>query len=722
MTYQTQYGPYQELCEKGSQRVNTKDLTRETIDSHFYSLLNILRDGIEKREVQNMTINVMFTDKVDINLTIFDYIINLMMWQLNCGVGEKIESTHLFFPENITKSEIKKYIDNVFIDRYRKTIPFMNLNQIIDDCLGKFRELRPFQLYLANTLNLEDTIDLMNKSKEFNELVHFSADNIPLEDIKDEAMKATRKQIEIIKKSNHCLKDSFATHEGVSDKQYNEVATIVGTKPDGNGGVYNHPIRHSFMNGGVQTPEEITIESSVGRVAQILQKTNVGESGAFSRNLELNNQETILNPDPNYVCDTRHFQEITIDNETILKMFDLRYYRENPNGVDKLLQSKRDKKLIGKKLWFRSPMTCASAARGHGICYKCYGDLAYANQEINIGQIAAENLSAKFTQILLSAKHLLESLIVKMEWVEGFFDIFVIEYNIISTKDNFNYKGYKMIIDDEIKHEDDIDEVAFNDYINSFTVVRPDGSTINIHTAEADNIYFTSEFMMFLGQKKNKAVTYMEDDDGETEGVIEVDMDALVGIPLFVMDIKNNEISKTMTSIKKLIDNKTEISKYDHNTILEKFINTCIAGNIVMNSVHFEVLLMNQMRSGEDELELPDWTLTNPSYTILRLSQSLSNNRSIAIRLQTNNTQQVLRNPQNERLHKPAMIDLFYMEQPQEYINDDIISDEYKPKSDKEDNAEEPFELIDQPGVSVGRKVYKRKISRKKARLGQVEL
>jgi hypothetical protein len=721
MQYQVQYGPYKELCEKGIQKINTKDITKESIDAHFYSLLNILRDGIEKREVQNMKINVVFADRVDINLSIFDYIINLMMWHLNCGVGEKIESTHLFFPENITKGEIKKYIDNVFIDRYRKSIQFIDLNQIIDNCLGKFRELRPFQLYLANTLNLEDTIELMNKNKEFNELVHFSADNIPLEDIKDEAMKATRRQIEIIKKSNHCLKDSFATHEGISDKQYNEVATIVGTKPDGNGGVYNHPIRHSFMNGGVQTPEEITIESSVGRVAQILQKTNVGESGAFSRNLELNNQETTLNPDPNYICDTKHFQKVTIENDTILKMFDLRYYRENPNGVDKLLESKRDRKLIGKTLYFRSPMTCASAARGQGICYKCYGDLAYANQEINIGQIAAENLSAKFTQILLSAKHLLESLIVKMEWVEGFFDVFDLEYNIISVKENFMYKGYKLVIDDEIKHEEDIDEVAFNDYVNSFTVVFPDGHTLNCHTSEADNIYFTSEFLDFIGQKKNKAVNFI-DRDGDGDDIIEIDMSALESIPLFVMDIKNNELSKTMESIKKLIDNKTEISKYDHNTILEKFISTCISGNIVMNSVHFEVLLMNQMRDGEDELELPDWTLTNPSYQILRLSRSLSNNRSIAIRLQTNNTQQVLRNPQNERLHQPAMVDLFYMEQPQEYLSDEIISDDYKPKSDKEDNAEEPIELINSPGTSVGRPVHKRKVSYKKVKDGRVEL
>jgi hypothetical protein len=40
------------------------------------------------------------------------------------------------------------------------------------------------------------------------------------------------------------------------------------------------------MNGGLQTPEEFTIESSVGRVAQILTKTNVGESGVIARHIK----------------------------------------------------------------------------------------------------------------------------------------------------------------------------------------------------------------------------------------------------------------------------------------------------------------------------------------------------------------------------------------------------------------------------------------------------
>ena len=77
----------------------------------------------------------------------------------------------------------------------------------------------------------------------------------------------------------------------------------------------------------------------------------------FARKLELNNQDTFLHVNPSYICDTQNFEEILIDSETKLNMFDLRYYRTNPNGVDKLLEAKRDKHLIGQKLFFRSPTT-----------------------------------------------------------------------------------------------------------------------------------------------------------------------------------------------------------------------------------------------------------------------------------------------------------------------------------------------------------------------------
>ena len=543
----------------------------------------------------------------------------------------------------------------------------------------------------------------MNQYPEFNETVHFDTTGIPLEDIKEAGMAATNKQIRYIKNSNHCLRDSFRTGEAISPKQYKEVAVNIGSKPDGQGSVFPHPIKHSFMNGGLQSAEEICIESSVGRVAQILQKTNVGESGAFARQLELNNQDTFLNPDPNYVCDTHNFEEITIENETMLNMYDLRYYRTNPNGIDKKLNAKKDKNLIGQRLFFRSPMTCASAARGHGICYKCYGDLAYAEQEINIGQIAAEGLSSIYTQILLSAKHLLESLVIKMEWTKQFYELFTITFNTIALKENGTYRGYKLIIDDDIKSEEEIDDIEYNYYINSFIVRTPDGEDIKIKTTEADNIYIEPDFYQYIMSVQP------EDDNSDESYYVELNMVDLMDFPvLFVVQVRNNELSATMDKIKKLIDNKSIIESYDRNSILKEFITTNIQGNIKLNAVHFEVLLMNQIRAADDDLDVPDWTIPNAPYKILTLSKSLSENRSITVRLQSNKVSKALSNPQNRFISKPSMTDIYFMEQPQEYLDPNMISDEYVPKSDKEEGVIQPVSF-DNPKLRVGRRIGKKK-------------
>lgn len=708
MEYKEQYHLYyKDLVEKGKQTIYTKDLNQTNIKSHIKSIINIFKDGIETDEVQKMMIHVVFVDGLDCNLSIFDYWSNLAFWQLNCTTGEDINSYHIVFFENITQGEIMEYINNLFIDKYRRMLAIKTLNNSIDDIFGCFRDLRQFQPYLSNTLNLKDTIDLMNQYPEFNETIHFNTEGISLEDLKDKGMEAARTQIKYITNSNHCLRDSFRVRQAVSDKQYKEVQVNIGTKPDGQGGVFVRPIEHSYINGGLSTPSEIVVDSAVGRIAQILSKTNVGESGAFARLLELNNVDTKLNIDPNYICDTKHFEEVIIENEAMLNMYNLRYYRINPDGIDMLLRSKVDKHLIGQKLYFRSPMTCASAAKGLGICYKCYGDLAYTNQEINVGQIAAEGLSSIYTQILLSAKHLLESLVVKMEWTDEFKDLFNLNFNSIALKDDFNYKGFSLIIDEEIKSEEEIDDVSYNYFINAFTVRFPNGNEVKIHTKESDNIYFDSEFYKIV------MANAIKDENDDFYVILDMNKLSKMDIPvMFVMEIRNNELSATMKRIEKLIDNKSVIAQYDRNTILREFILTNMSGGIKLNAVHFEVLLMNQIRDADDILECPDWSLPNARYQILTLSKSLSDNRSIAIRLQNSRINKALNNPLNRFLKAPSVMDLYYMEQPQEYLNNDkIVSDEYRPKSDVEQNIVQPIRF-NNPKVKVGRTVKKRKVTR----------
>lgn len=692
------YGIYSELVNTGYITIQTASLNDDNIDQHFQWIINILNDGIERYEIQHLKIHVVFVDNKEINLFIIDYMFNLMFWSTIVSCGQQITSFYFFdsVTQPITKKNIKKYIDTKFIKFNLKTMDFIKLNQSIDRSIGKFRALENYQMYLANTINLEDTIKLMQEYPEFNESVHFDPTGIPLEDVKDVGMKAANLQIDIIKKTDHCLKDAFIAGEGISPKQFKEVNVNIGTKPNGQGGVYPHPIKGSFINGGLSNVEELVIESSIGRIAQILQKQNVGQSGSFARNLGLNNQDSKLHQDPNYSCNTKNFEIITIENSDMLDEFNMRYYRLHPNGLEYLLDAERDKHLVGQTIYLRSPMTCASAAKGQGICYKCYGDLAYINRDINIGQIASELLSSIYTQILLSAKHLLESAIVKMHWTEGFFDLFAIDYNHILLKEDMNWKGFKLIIDEpnDAENDSDEDDILYddymNDYINNFKIVFPDGRELEISTyssteMDTDNIYIHQDLLSYM------------DKVGTTDfGYYEFDMQKLaqnVNV-LFIVDVKNNELSKTMKTIKNIIDNKKITKSYNIHTILTDFIKTNLAGNIKMNAVHFEVLLMNQIRAADDLLELPDWSNENESYQLLTLSESLNNNRSISVRLQASKIARALTHPHNSKLKQPSNMDLFYMEQPQTFMTNEYIKSTYQPKAEYDKKVIKPMYFI----------------------------
>ena len=675
------YGEYEKLIKTGTIIIDTSIFTSsKVLDDHFYWILNILRDGIETETVQNMAIKVIFADKEEVILSVFDYFFNLIMWNFAVVIGKPITSKYLFFEDAITKNSIKKYIDTNFLnDDVIASYTNIQLNNIIDYTIYKFKYIDEFSLYLLNTINNEDTIMLMKEDPEFWECIHCDMSGVPIEQVKNKGMEYTNKAVSIIKNSDHCLSDFFRSGEGVNPKQFKETTINIGSKPDGNGGVFPAIINSNFSNGGVNDVMSYFIESSVGRIAQILQRMNVGKSGDFARLLQLNNMDLRLHPDPNYTCDTKNFQKVFIKDSSILNMFSTgRYYRLTPDGVDKKLDVEKDTHLIGQTVYFRSPMTCASNSRGEGICYKCYGDLAYTNSDINIGTIAAEILSSKLTQMLLSAKHLLESAVRALKWSKGFSDIFEVNFNIVKINDGFDCKKCKVLIEyDNIYLEDEYDDYEYNEYINVFTVLLANGEEIKIYTEDSDNIYITKELNEYIH-------SLGEPNEG---GVFELDMEDIKDMNLFLVHINNNELSRTLNKLKDIL-NKDAITRgpgMTRDKLLQMFIETCIEGKLFIKSIHCEAILANQLRSVDNIIELPQWEYPNEPCEILTLNKSLTNHPSIITSLSYQKLSKLLYNPLSFKKKKPSTMDLFFMKKPQEYMNKDVEETYVKYDKDKEE-------------------------------------
>lgn len=668
------YGPFESLVRNGYQEVNTSDINIDNYSRYFNGLLNIMRDGIEQEDVQALKIGFILADGNFVKFTLTDAWFNLIFWTFPIYIGEPVTVKHLVDTRAITKKYIKDYF-NMLIKDHTIDIDFITLNNLIDETIYKLKFIDEFAMYLANTVNFRDTLDLMEKYPEFNASIHADLSGVPIEDVKSVGMDYTYTQIKYIKENDHCLRDSFVSSEAISPKQFKEVSVNIGTKPDGRGGVFPYIINNSFMNGGVSDPESYVIDSSVGRTAQVLQKMNVGTSGAFARLLETNNLDTFFNTDQNYVCDTKNLIEVFIKDASWLSMYDKRYYRFDPDGPTYLLDKDRDDHLIGRTLYFRSPITCASYARGHGICRKCYGDLYFINRDINPGKIAAELLSSVYTQMLLSAKHLLESSVIEMKWNPEFYDLFDVELNMISVTENIDTTGMFMILDSSKfdsseDDDDDTSDMMYAEYTPSFDIVYPDGNRISFHTAEEDNIYLTQDLNKLLKSKKAK----------EEDGVYIVSLDHLKNIPVvFTVKIQNKELQRTLERSKHIIDREKDTSSFTKDEIVKEFITANADGGINVSAVHLEVLLSNQMRDPDDILSFPKWHIRNAPYKILTLGSSLNNSPSITTTLEFQRIGKTLVSPLSSKKRKASVFDLYFMEKPQEYMvnRDSMVSDEF---------------------------------------------
>ena len=663
------YGPFEQFARGYEQIIHTSDITSDNVIFYFNSLLNILKDGIDTEIVESHFIKYIFDTGDDIELSVPDSYVNIIMWSLVLYSGDRIRPEHIIFDEDFQAKQIANYINKFLIIPNRKHIVNIKLNNIIDDVLFLFKSIDKFSMYLSNTSNLKDYIDLMNENPEVYDILHCDLSPYPLEEVNVVANKLNDRLIDIIKHSNHCYRDAFKAKEAINEKQHREFAVAGGTKPNGMGGVFSGIINSNYIVNGLSNIQEFYIEETGGRTAQILSKNNVSDSGHFARLLGLNNQDTFLNKDPDYVCNTRNFIKLTISSIDMLKKYISRYYRLYPDGMEYVITG-MELDLIGKTIYLRSPMTCQSYAEGNGICYRCYGDVAYTNNDINIGKIAAELLSAELTQRLLSAKHLLESAIKRLKWCEYFGEYFMLDGNLISIRDDLeDIKDRFIMIDGEIHIENEYEDIEYNQSICEFKVIDK-GNIISMYTDDADDIFFSNDFLE-ISEK------YTDDD-----GVITIPFSELVDINLFMIQIHNNGLQETLKQLKDIID-KSEITKrHDINSIVQSCIETVIKGNLNTDAIHCEIILANQIRLGDTPdtiLEKPNWAIpNNKEYVILTLSKALNNHPSVTISLSYERIKRALYSPLTYRKTSPSYMDLFFMTNVSEIIGNKEYSNEAK--------------------------------------------
>ena len=707
------YGVFKELLnETGMMRINPANINKMNImPDYIEGLLNVFRDSIEQEFIHNVRVLVQWDNGKCCKFNLFDLYFNLVMWKMLVDLDATIQPYNIFIDKNITGDTIKNWIDTNVIDVFLDKVDPLTLNRTIYHSYKHLQGVDEFALYLANTFNYFDFVGLDKLDMEAHKILdnEYSAEhtykNVAIEDAQDVGMEETKKLINIITERSkdilgydHCCAAALRSQAGISERQFKEFAVNIGPKPDGLGGIYPHLINTSFLDKGLDSLESMFVESaSAGRYAQIIAKTNVANSGAFARILGLNNIDTDLHADPNYVCNTKNFVKMTINTPKIFKKFIGRWFKWSEDDPEDHCIGRKDFTLIaGKTIYLRDPMTCQSKTMGDGICFRCYGKLAYINRYVNIGKLAAEILSAILTQRFLSAKHILSAKPIKVVFGDDFAKYFQNEEYLLSISDELEStkKIYIKINLDDIDQSQDTNEEADDDDDSSFMsesltefIVEDNGIEYNMHSNNYDSLTFTSEFVEII--HKHKTTT---NDEGAE--IVVVPFSELVGIPLFAVPLANSELSKSLTEVKHIINFRNKTSSFDKDTILQAFMEALDNGGLGVHSSHASVILSNMIRRKEEVLETPDWSIPNQDdYQIMTVSSALKYNPSTTVTLMYQGLRRTLINPITYKKRKPSKIDSYFMDAPQNIGKDSAFT---KQTNKSELNMEDMFRHVEE--------------------------
>jgi len=574
----------------------------EEVENIKFNLLEYIVDNIDSR---NRKIKVkLFKETKEVSLN--QLLVGLIFIESKFILERNLNFDDiLIIPEKIDPNiYIKAYVDFLIVETPKEKIKELKKSIAKSlECLASFMFL--FNEVKGNTINIYDLITLMNKNKKVRDIVNFSInEKLQFADMEESVKKKCDELVNLIlnEKGKNCFKDIVNT---VSIRQFQQMFVNISLKPDLYGKIYPTPINTNFMR-GMRNERDYFINAMGARKSLITNATYVRNSGYLSRKLSL----LVLNQKLAEVedCESDDYIYVYVENKDILKKMKGRNYLEDK--VMKVVDHK-DTTLLGKKLKIRSPITCKLG--GNEICHTCYGALHKVN-EFHIGLTGVFALTNKMTQDLLSTKHLLQVNAAKISIPEVIYEFFELDKDVLIAKSAFSIT---------------IDSILENDengliYIEEFIITK-DGIDTHI---KLDNV----ELMLDLIEDKLTLKA--------AEEIINIEPEQEV----FRINIENSELSTPLKKIIKKLESEEKLNENKSiSLLLMEFLDLLNKSNINTPSVTMELILRELIRNPNDIQERPT-SFTGDDYVILKLTNALLYNKSLAITLAFERIKYVIEN------------------------------------------------------------------------------
>ena len=611
------------------------------------------------------------SDKKEYTSQLRHFFLQMFLWEpFHLLSGMNILNETFIFDCANDVPKVNDFINYKIIEVLRDYgVKSIKTNENVAEVLYNFRTIAlDFSNIMGLHFNILTFVNMYKKYPRIKEIMETKFEHglqpYQIEDILD---KLQHEEMEIYKNDpNNPIGIIIKAQTGMKDKQFTEFTISQGFKPTIDGKTINEPIENSTLIGGLDRPSYLHIAATGARKSAVANKKTMGKAGHFGKTMGLLGRSLGMST-TTLDCGTKILQRYEVKTVKHLKKLNGKFYKMDSSDIDyRVLDSRKDLKLIGKTILVRSAATCC--LDGDYVCPRCLGLISNVNFDIaeGIGCFEAEEQSKVLEQNILSTKHLLTTISELIAFNDDFYKFFLliggseINPNVNENPYVENITDYVIYIDPDDLITTDDDEIDISDGAcigNGRIYIRnlkdPDAEDIVITPKEEKEIFVTEAAMNIL--EKNKGVIPF----------VELDDD----FKLFEMEITNKELTKPLYELMGLL-NKNRPVDSPYNTINEmgqKLLDVLIEAKIDAHAIAVEILLNRLIRSVEDIYHRPDFTVDSwedlEPYNIVTMNYALENNKSPLLGLSFQYIKrQILSDDLYDERNEPSYIDPFYWE------------------------------------------------------------
>jgi hypothetical protein len=626
----------------------------------YQQLLDILKWGFEVAEIRKRPISFKFhADDAKIHtLQLTNFLSNLILWYafMDMDMQDILDETYIFDFSKFTMMRVVDYINDRILSLHEGD--FYSKNKIVDEIFYNITAIsNAFCLLMGMSISIYDIIQVEKSSPEVSEIIFGKIDpSLQPSEIESELDRRTTRLIELFSQVDCDLKPLLVSGKNISKGQFKEMFVKIGLKADINGNTIPMLIDANLVVTGLNKPSYLYIEAGSARKSLIMTKQDMGEPGAFSKKINLlATSATILRKDYE-TCNSSAFVEYNIKDDLFLRLLDNRNYYDE-RGVLRRLNYQHDKHLIGKIVPFTSPTTCSSH---EGVCKKCYGGLFDINQDLfSAGSFAATKSSNPFGQTVLKSKHYQGTESNTIEFNEDYDKVFDLTSTEVSIKDSIDDDEDLYILLDDVKTDESDDDESY--YVKSFKIVDERGKVLyNIAEENELNLYLSEQLLSAYKHCKDKVkMIPLDTFDSEDDSV------------LFVVEIKNKELTEPLKLIEKILNRKDKMGAQTLSDVCQLLAESFISIGILVDLVHIEAIVRGLVRKRSNHLEFPDWSRNGDhnDYIVTQVNSGLFNNPSALISLSYGYVRKQLISPEFYEKTAPSHLDALFARQLSKYID-----------------------------------------------------